>query len=250
MIKTLCFFVLLAGMAGCSKSNNGYVNNPGSSYPYNKPVGYSARDLLSSAKYTSVKIEVMYMPGYAPDAAALSHCEQFLSAAMNKNGGVTIITRQIPTAGTGMLSVDQVAQIERNNRQVFTQGTTLALSVIYTDGAFTDGSVLGAAYLNTSVVLFGKVIADNSGAIGQASRTKLVATVLEHEMGHLLGLVDLGSPLQTPHKDATHGNHCTNSNCLMYYASDTNDILGFLITGNIPLLDQACKDDLLANGGR
>jgi hypothetical protein len=100
------------------------------------------------------------------------------------------------------------------------------------------------------VVLLGKKIHDNSGALGQASRTKLEATVLEHEMGHLLGLVDLGSPMQTAHRDATHGNHCNNSNCLMYYSSETSDILGFLITGNIPTLDANCRADLHANGGQ
>ena len=76
--------------------------------------------------------------------------------------------------------------------------------------------------------LFGKTINDNSGSIGQTSRTKLQTTVFEHELGHLLGLVDLGSPMQTNHKDAANGNHCNNTNCLMYYKSETTDILGFL----------------------
>ena len=84
--------------------------------------------------------------------------------------------------------------------------------------------------------ILGKTIHDNSGGLGQASRTKLESTVLEHEFGHILGLVDLGSPMQTNHKDAAHGNHCNNTNCLMYYASETTDILGILITGNIPPL--------------
>src|SRR5207237_5065751 len=103
-------------------------------------------------------------------------------------------------------------------------------------------------YRNTSIALFGKTIHDNSGAVGQSSRTKLEATVLEHEIGHLLGLTDVGSPMQTPHKDATHGNHCDNSNCLMYYAAETTDVLGFLITGNIPSPDAHCIADMHANG--
>ena len=69
-------------------------------------------------------------------------------------------------------------------------------------------------------------------------------------MGHILGLVDIGSPMQTNHKDAAHGNHCNNTNCLMYYASETTDVLGFLITGNVPVLDANCRADLTANGGK
>src|SRR4030095_6546174 len=124
----------------------------------------------------------------------------------------------------------------------------IALYILYTNGNYTDNNVLGIAYKNTSVVLFGKKINDNSGGLGQASRTKLVATVAEHEMGHLLGLVDLGSPMVTGHKDGAHGSHCSNTACLMYYASETSDILGFLITGNIPVLDVNCRADLQANG--
>ena len=96
----------------------------------------------------------------------------------------------------------------------------------------------------------GSTILQNSGGIGQVSRTKLYSTVLEHEFGHLMGLVDLGSPMITNHKDGAHGNHCNNQNCLMYYASETTDLLGFLLTGNIPALDANCANDLHANGGR
>jgi hypothetical protein len=35
----------------------------------------------------------------------------------------------------------------------------------------------------------------------------------------------------------------------MHYASDTRDILGILLTGNIPSLDANCRADLHANGG-
>jgi len=118
------------------------------------------------------------------------------------------------------------------------------------NGVYTDNHVLGVAYKNTSAALFGKKLHDNSGGIGQPGRTKLVATVAEHEMGHLLGLVNLGSPMQTGHQDTAHGSHCSNSNCLMYYASETSDIFGFLITGSIPAFDANCRADLRANGGQ
>jgi hypothetical protein len=36
----------------------------------------------------------------------------------------------------------------------------------------------------------------------------------------------------------------------MYHAAETTDILGFLLTGNIPSLDAACVADLRANGGK
>jgi hypothetical protein len=237
-------------VCSCKKSSD-YINNPDINPDlHNRATGASANEILASSKYTSLKIEVQYMTGFNPDPAALNHLQNTLAAIINKPGGITVVTKEIPTVSNQSLSAGDVYTIEKNNRTVFTSGNELALYILYTNGNYTDPNVLGLAYKNTSVVLFGKKINDNSGGLGQASRTKLVATVAEHEMGHLMGLVDLGSPMQTPHKDAAHGNHCNNNNCLMYYASETSDILGFLITGNIPAFDSYCLADLHANGGK
>lgn len=248
------FFLFLfaaAVVAGCSKSDSDYANGPDvPTQLHNRPVGASANELLTATTYTSVKIEVQYMAGYAPDAAALNHLQSMLGGVVNKPSGISIVTKEIPVSSSLTLTVNDIAEIERTNRTVFTSGSQLGIYILYTNGNYTSSSTLGVAYRNTSVALFGKKIHDNSGALGQTSRTKLEATVLEHELGHLLGLVDLGSPMQTNHKDIDHGNHCTNSNCLMYYASETTDILGFLLTGNVPALDAACRADLHANGGQ
>ncbi len=251
-MKSLVTLLLLAGIfSGCTKSNTNYVNNPDApDHLHNRAVGASANELLASAKYTSLKIEVQYMTGYQPDAAALNHLQATLSGILNKPSGISIVTKEISASANQTLSVNDIITIERNNRTVFTTGSQLGVYILYTNGNNTDNNVLGIAYKNTSAVLFGKKINDNSGGLGQASRTKLVATVAEHELGHLLGLVDLGSPMQAAHKDAANGSHCNNSNCLMYYASETSDIFGVLITGNIPAFDASCRADMRANGGQ
>lgn len=244
-------FILAIIFTSCSKSGTSYVNNPNApDHLHNRVVGASANEMLAAGKYNSLKIEVQYMAGYEPDAAALNHMQSTLSALLNKPSGISVVTKEIPAAGNQSLSVNEIITIERNNRTVFTTGDQLGIYILYTNGKYVDANALGIAYKNTSVALFGKTLHDNSGGLGQANRTKLVATVAEHEMGHLLGLVDLGSAMQTAHKDAAHGNHCNNTGCLMYYASETTDILGFLITGNIPVFDTNCRNDLIANGGK
>jgi predicted Zn-dependent protease len=243
---------LIAGLliAGCNKSKDDYVNNPGASDFHNRVIGASANEILSASKYTSLKIEIQYMTGYPPDAGALTHLQNTLAVLVNKPSGITIVTKEIPASTKTALSVNDIIDIEKNNRTAFTNGSELAICVLYTNGTYSDPNVLGVAYKNTSAAIFGKTIYDNSGGFGQASRTKLEATVLEHELGHLLGLVDIGSPMQSNHKDAAHGSHCNNTNCLMYYASETRDILGILITGNIPAFDANCRADMQANGGK
>ena len=242
-ILGLFFFI------ACKKETT-FSNNPGADDLHNKAVGYSANQLLSSVTYKSLKIEVQYMTGYAPDASALNHLQNILNTYLNKPSGISIVTKEIPPASFNTLSIDGVKSIEEQNRTVFTTGDQLGVYFLYTNGDFTDNKVLGAAFRNTSMVIFGKTIHDNSGALGQTSRTKLEGTVLDHEFGHILGLVDLGSTMQTNHKDATHGSHCSNTNCLMSYASETTDILGFLLTGNTPPFDANCIADMHANGGK
>ena len=248
--QILAIVLFLSCVIACKKETTVFSNNPDANYLHNRTVGASANELLSGATYKSLKIEVQYMTGYAPDASALNHLQSVLSTYLNKPSGITILTKEISASSSTTLSIDQVKTIEEQNRTVFTTGDQLGVYVLYTNGNFTDNNVLGAAFRNTSMVIFGKTIHDNSGGLGQASRTKLEGTVLDHEFGHILGLVDLGSTMQTNHKDAAHGNHCSNTSCLMYYATDTKDILGFLISGNIPSFDANCIADMHTNGGK
>jgi hypothetical protein len=247
-ILTTTLFLLVFN--ACEKDAVVFNNNSGSNNLNNRTVGASANELLSSGIYKSVKIEIQYMTGYAPDVSALSHLQNILATYLNKPSGITIVTKEISASSSSSLSIDQIRTAEEQNRTVFTAGDQLGVYILYTDGNFTDNNVLGAAFRNTSIVVFGKTVYDNSGGLGQASRTKLEATVLEHEFGHILGLVDVGSSMQTNHKDVAHGNHCNNSSCLMYYASDTRDVLGFLVTGNILSFDANCIADIHANGGK
>lgn len=250
-ITPLFFLSFLLFLTACSKKDtttNGGLD--GISDANNKAVGASAKELLTAQTYTALKIEIQYMPGYAPDAAALNNMTGFLNNLLNKPNGIQVTQTQITGSGKASLNINEIATIEKNNRTVFTTGNTVGAYLLITDADYFEPNILGLAYRNTSMVLMGKTIHQNSGGIGQVSRTKLVTTVLEHEVGHLLGLVNLGSPMTVNHQDASHGNHCNNSGCLMYYQSNTSDMLGILLTGNIPPLDANCSNDLKANGGR
>jgi hypothetical protein len=65
----------------------------------------------------------------------------------------------------------------------------------------------------------------------------------------LLGLTNLGTPMQTNHEDASHPKHCNNEDCLMYWQADGSGLLGMMVGGNVPQLDANCLADLQANGG-
>ena len=143
-----------------------------------------------------------------------------------------------------------IAILESKNRTAYNAGNSVALYVLVTDGYDTAVNTLGFAYRCTSICLFGANIFSHSGKLGQVSRDALETGVLEHELGHILGLVNIATPMVVFHQDTTHGNHCDNPKCLMYYAMETKDIFGIIGANHIPLLDSNCRNDLRANGGK
>lgn len=213
----------------------------------NQALGKSANDLLSAKNYTTINIEVQYMPGYALDPLTIDSVTIYLNRICNKPGGIAITQSQI-TAGADTLTLDKVAAIEKQNRTAYTAGKTISLYILVTNGYDTSVSILGFSFRNTSICLFGKDIADHSGGFGELSRAALETSVLEHELGHILGLVNLGTPMVAAHQDVAHGNHCSNTNCLMYYAIEFHVGIGMYAT--IPTLDSYCLNDLHANGGK
>ena len=233
--------------AQCSKKDS----TPNSSNNLNtKSVGASAKQFLSAGTYTSINVQLQYMPGFAPDAAALNNLTSFLNSLLNKPSGITFSQTPIAASGKSVFSIEDLGTLEKTNRTQFTNGNVLSVYVVYVDAPFTTANILGAAYRNTSLVVFGPTVTNNSGGVNQTTRTKLETTVLNHEFGHLLGLTNLGTPMVSQHEDGAHMSHCNNSSCLMYFSTQTSMMGGVLLSGPVPVLDANCKADLTANGGK
>ena len=220
----------------------------------NQEVGAAANDLLAVSKYNTLTIEVSYMPGVEPSAASLNNLKTFLSNLLNKPAGINITKKSIASGNQSTYSTTELRAIEVSNRKAFTTDKNIAVHVLVVDGGSPsdneNGSVLGVAYRNTSIALYGKNIVDNTGGIGAPTKTTLESTILDHEFGHILGLVNIGTSPQSNHEDGAHPGHCTVENCLMYFAVETTASLGNLLGGNIPSLDAQCRADLTANGGK
>ncbi len=246
MKKQLLFIAYVLFLFSCKKENNTNPETLPNSYS-DQALGKSANDLLSDAKYTTLNIQVQYMPGYELETATITNLTNYLNGICNKPGGINITQTQIAANGN-TFTVDSAAITERINRTAYTSGNAIAVYILVTDGYDTSQATLGFAYRNTSICLFGKDIFTNSGGLLQVSRVALETSVLEHEFGHILGLVNLGTPMQVFHQDTVHGNHCNNTHCLMYYSIDTH--VGLSGMNTVPVLDSNCLNDLRANGGK
>src|SRR4030095_2968139 len=83
-------------------------------------LGVSAHDLLSSDIYTSLTIEVDYMPGYAPNDTVRSNLESFLDTHINKPVGIKLIQKQVPSSNQTSLNLDNIVDLEKAYRKEYT----------------------------------------------------------------------------------------------------------------------------------
>src|SRR5688572_5919275 len=235
----LPFFILTS----CSKDDDDPENFNKNRSLNKQSVGSSANDLLSADNYQRVVVEIQYMQGFEPTSAAINNLKTFMEQRLNKPEGITIKQKQIPASGKASYTVDDIADIEGQHREEYTTPDQLAIYFLFADNPSasntSSGKVLGQAYWNTSMVIYGKTVHELSGDLAQPSQATLETVILNHELCHILGLVNVGTPMVTNHQDsdASHGAHCNNTNCLMYWGVETDDVVKNLLGGNVPQLD-------------
>jgi hypothetical protein len=100
-------------------------------------------------------------------------------------------------------------------------------------------------------VIYEKTVQGFSDSAFEPDRSLVETTVITHEFGHILGLTNLGTALQSDHEDPEHQKHCVVENCLMYWTAESGSGISNMISGgSAPKLDAQCLADLKANGGK
>lgn len=251
-LKILCFIVLLAG---CSKEDSPEEGTRIDKSANLKTLGASANDLLSDEKFTSIHVEMVYVTGYEPSAKTIENLKTFLSARTYKPDGVRISKRAVSSSNKAPFNIDEIVEIESNERLIYNAGDEIAVFIYFADGSNDeDGNstvVLGSAFRNTSMVIYGKTVQNISDRVNAPDKSTVESTVVNHEFGHLLGLVDLGTPMQRDHLDDESRAHCNVTDCLMVAnVSFGSGLLDVVDNNTILQLDDFCIMDLQANGGK
>lgn len=217
------------------------LSQPADSGAHGAPGAY-ARTLLRPQGAERIVVEVLAQSGAEPRQTTLDKVVRVLRDASGKPVSVAG-TIALP-AGDGTTSDDEIRDLaDRHGRAV--QSTEQAVvRLLYLKGAYEPtGSVLGIAVRGDTAAVF-------SDAVRRTARQSLLSVstledaVTTHEIGHLLGLVDL--VLHTGRQDPENPGHSPNRNSVMYYAVES-DLVTQVLDGPPPReFDAADRDDLAA----
>jgi hypothetical protein len=165
-----------------------------------------------------------------------------------------VVDDAIPDAEfLGSHSTGDLGALEDAHRDTYSDlgAKSAAMYVLYVKGQSdldsAQGVVIGLAYRGGSVALF----LDNAETLGNVlfSPEDYEAYTLVHEAGHLLGLVNWGLPMVTPHEDEGHPGHDVDPGCVMFWAVNDGPLAPHLGQSNFATFNVECVLDVQAFGG-
>lgn len=250
-LRLLVFFLILSGCSKDDPPEGGGIDRNANL----KALGTSGSELLDDMKFTSMRVEVVYVTGFGPSQSTLTNLKNFLQQRTHKPNGINIFTRAVSSSGKAPFTINEIAEIEKDVRTAYNAGDEIAVFIYFADGSNENDTntkkVVGSAFRNTSMVIYGGTVNNLSGRINGPDKITVESTVINHEFGHLFGLVNLGTLLQTPHEDEVSKGHCDVDGCLMNANVQFGvDLVDMVDDNNIPKFDDKCLLDLQAIGGK
>jgi hypothetical protein len=212
-------------------------------------VGAYARWLLQPQRAQRVVVEVLVQHGAEPRQGSLDHVVSTLREVAGKpvslSGPVSL------PAGDDSTGDDEIRSLADRHGRAAQTPEQAVVRLLFLTGRYRsdnpDDAVIGVAVRGDTAAVFTERVQEASTPI--VSRTALEAAVTMHEVGHLLGLVDLA--LHTGREDPEHRGHSRNRKSVMYWAIESLRVSHLL--GEPPPRDFDAADlaDLAAirNGG-
>ncbi|MEY2399256.1 MAG: hypothetical protein QOJ00_2430 [Actinomycetota bacterium] len=189
--------------------------------------GQFAGVLLAPGAARAIVLDVRVESGTTANPDVISAVAQLLRGQSGKTVAVHGPTALSDTAQThDAAAVRRVAdtQGERN------QPDTAVVHLLYFKGSFAQDGVLGVTVRADTIAVFPDQIAGATSPL--AGEARIERSVVTHEVGHVLGLVDLF--LNDNRDDPAHPGHSTNRGSVMYWAVES-DVVSQLFDGPPPV---------------
>ena len=190
-------------------------------------VGAFARTLLRPQPAERLVIDLLVESGAGPSEATLDQAVSTLERVSGKNVSVTRTSiaggKQSWTGADLRAVADSEAPTAQGNG-------TAAIRALFVEGGLEgNDSAVGVAVRGDVLAVFADRVSDASSPL--VSRSRMEDAILIHEIGHLLGLVDLA--LDTGRDDPEHPGHSRNSGSVMYWAVEST-LVGQALNGPPP----------------
>lgn len=201
------------------------------------PVGSMAARYLRPTPSERVLVQVLAQDGAAPQPAVPERVRQVLAQLSGK--GVELASAPLD-GGPRSWSADELRALADAASPAQT-GDRAVLTLLFLRGGFAENErAVGVAVRGDVAAVFAERVDEAAGVLGDRDAVEDAVTM--HEVGHLLGLVDL--VLDTGRADPEHPGHSPNRGSVMYYAVEST-LLGTVLSGGPPRdFDQADLDDL------
>lgn len=253
--RFLMSIIVIFFLSACKSDDNNPPEDP--TIANKQTTGTSSEDLLKDTEFTTLTLEFVYPEGFQPEAGTISNLVSFLEERLHKPQGITVVQNVISPPEGSSFNINKIINIEDENRTLYNEGSNLAVYVFFANQSSSNDTpnrvTLGSAYRNTSIVIYKKTI-NAIGASNGVDVSLAEKTTLQHEFGHLMGLVNLQlDDIHQVHEDTQNNKHCMVEECLMFFQTTDNRAAisrAFLNKSTVRELDPLCIEDLQAKGGK
>ncbi len=245
-VALVVIMVVAVAFSGCTEDDGaGGGRERGAVGDYN-------HDYLSNERYETLEIEIDFVDGFNPTTSAIQTLKDRIGTYCQKS---SVSVKQDPfDSGDTSYTLEEVQALESENRKGWRSGSTIVLHILYLNGEYEDdANVLGIAYHADSFAIFKERIDDVATTDIEnpllVSGADIERSVLVHEFGHLLGLVNINYESEVDHEDPDHPDHCDHEDCVMNAVLETSEIANFvngLSTKPPTDFESDCVDDLRA----
>lgn len=179
-------------------------------------VGAFARTLLRPQPATSIVVEVLVQQGAEPRQSALDHLASTLREVSGK--AVSLAGPVAVPVNGDRTSAQQIRELSDRYSRTPHTGSQAVIRLLYLTGEFADEeNVIGVAVRGDTAAVFKDAVrAAGSPFAGSAI---IEEAVVVHEVGHILGLVDIA--LDTGRADPEYPGHSRNRGSVMYWAVES-----------------------------